>query len=63
ADEPTGNLDQETGEVAVELLFSLARTHGTTVLLITHDPNLARRADRHFAMRQGELHELQAVSS
>lgn len=51
ADEPTGNLDQDTGEVAFELLFSLAWTHGTTVLVITHDPNLARRADRHLEER------------
>jgi len=57
ADEPTGNLDQETGEAAADLLFALARTHGTTVMLITHDPALARRADRLLAMSQGELRE------
>jgi putative ABC transport system ATP-binding protein len=59
ADEPTGNLDQETGEAAADLLFALARTHGTTVMLITHDPALARRADRLLAMKQGELRELE----
>ncbi len=59
ADEPTGNLDQETGEAAADLLFALARTHGTSVMLITHDPALARRADRLLAMKQGVLHELE----
>lgn len=63
ADEPTGNLDQETGEAAADLLFALARTHGTTVMLITHDPALARRADRLLAMKQGELRELEAAAA
>lgn len=63
ADEPTGNLDQETGEAAADLLFALARTHGTTVMLITHDPALARRADRLLAMKQGELRELETAAA
>ena len=37
ADEPTGNLDQDTGEKMIELMFSLARDRGTAILLITHD--------------------------
>ena len=61
ADEPTGNLDQETGEAAADLLFALARTHGTTVMLITHDPALASRADRLLTMTQGALHELETA--
>jgi putative ABC transport system ATP-binding protein len=61
ADEPTGNLDQETGEAAADLLFALARTHGTTVMLITHDAALARRADRLLTMKQGVLHELETT--
>lgn len=57
ADEPTGNLDQQTGAVVVDLMFDLARKQGTAVVLITHDPALAARADRVFTMTQGELTE------
>jgi putative ABC transport system ATP-binding protein len=55
ADEPTGNLDQATGAVVVDLMFDLARKNGTAVVLITHDPALAARADKVFTMTQGEL--------
>ena len=55
ADEPTGNLDQETGEKMIELMFGLARERGTAILLITHDPSLASRADRLLHMNQGHL--------
>lgn len=57
ADEPTGNLDQNTGELVVKLLFDLARKRGTSVVLVTHDPLLAARADRVLTMTQGELSE------
>ena len=57
ADEPTGNLDQKTGGVVVDLMFDLARKQGTAVVLITHDPALAARADRVLTMTQGELVE------
>ncbi len=57
ADEPTGNLDQATGERVVELMFDLARKHQTALVLITHDPSLAARADRVFTMEQGVLTE------
>ena len=55
ADEPTGNLDQETGALVVGLMFDLARRQQTAVLMITHDPSLAARADRVLTMTQGEL--------
>lgn len=55
ADEPTGNLDQTTGALVIELMFRLAREQGTTVLLITHDPALADAADRHLTMNRGQL--------
>jgi len=55
ADEPTGNLDQETGARVIELMFRLARERGTAVLLITHDPALARQADRVLQMNEGHL--------
>lgn len=61
ADEPTGNLDQETGAVVVELMFDLARKQGTAVVLITHDPLLAARADRVFTMTSGDLVETTPV--
>lgn len=57
ADEPTGNLDQKTGAVVVDLMFDLARKQGTSVVLITHDPHLAARADRVFTMTAGQLTE------
>jgi putative ABC transport system ATP-binding protein len=57
ADEPTGNLDQTTGAMVIELMFDLARQQGTAVVLITHDPLLAARADRMLTMTQGELVE------
>lgn len=57
ADEPTGNLDQKTGAVVIDLMFDLARRQGTSVVLITHDPSLAARADRVFTMTAGELVE------
>jgi putative ABC transport system ATP-binding protein len=51
ADEPTGNLDQETGQAVMDLLFRQAATSGATLLLVTHDPGLAGRCGRcvHFA--------------
>ena len=55
ADEPTGNLDQGTGERMIELMFNLARNRGTAILLITHDADLAHRADRLLHMNQGRL--------
>jgi putative ABC transport system ATP-binding protein len=55
ADEPTGNLDQETGARITERMFGLARTKNAAVLLITHDPALAGKADRQLHMNQGRL--------
>jgi putative ABC transport system ATP-binding protein len=57
ADEPTGNLDQETGARVIELMFALARERGAAVIFVTHDPKLAARADRVFVMTQGQLTE------
>ena len=53
ADEPTGNLDLATGAVVMDLLFSLRARHGTTLLLITHDPVLAERCDRTVRLVDG----------
>ena len=55
ADEPTGNLDAATGEEVAELMFRLNREHGTTLLLVTHDANLAARCERRLALAGGRL--------
>jgi putative ABC transport system ATP-binding protein len=57
ADEPTGNLDQETGAKVIEMMFGLAREKGTAILLVTHDNSLAARADRRLRMNRGVLTE------
>jgi putative ABC transport system ATP-binding protein len=57
ADEPTGNLDDETARELLPLLLSLTRTQGATLLIVTHDEGLARRADRILELREGRLHE------
>jgi putative ABC transport system ATP-binding protein len=55
ADEPTGNLDEETGRAIIELLFELPRRRGATLVLVTHDPSLAARCDRVIRMRSGVI--------
>ena len=55
ADEPTGNLDIKTGEKVIELLFELNRKHGTTLVVVTHDHQLAERCQRHLVMTAGRL--------
>ena len=57
ADEPTGNLDDQTGESVRDLLFALNREMGTTLLLITHDTDFAARCDRTLRLHDGVLHE------
>ncbi|KNY40611.1 ABC transporter [Vibrio harveyi] len=57
ADEPTGNLDHQTAERVIELLFDLNEQHGTTLILVTHDSHLASRCDRVYRMEAGELQE------
>ncbi|NNE70953.1 MAG: ABC transporter ATP-binding protein [Rhodothermales bacterium] len=57
ADEPTGNLDTETGEHIAELLFDLNRTAGTTLVLVTHDLELAARTGRVIRLRSGAVQE------
>ncbi|THB63476.1 MAG: ABC transporter ATP-binding protein [Desulfovibrio sp.] len=53
ADEPTGNLDQETGAKVMDALFQLKSEYNVTMLLITHDPAMAERCDRAVHMRNG----------
>ena len=55
ADEPTGNLDSQTGKVIVDLLKSLAKSEKTTVIVVTHDLALAKQADITFQLQDGKL--------
>lgn len=55
ADEPTGNLDQSTGESIMQLILNLAKNRNSTLFLITHDANLAQKCDRTLTMRDGVL--------
>ena len=59
ADEPTGNLDRKTGDRIADLLFSLNRDFATTLILVTHDEQLAARCDRRLRLRDGKLWEEQ----
>lgn len=55
ADEPTGNLDEATGSQIVDLLFAIKRDRGATLVLVTHDPGLARQCDRTIVLRSGRV--------
>lgn len=55
ADEPTGNLDRETGAMVMDLLFRMQQEHKTTLILVTHDEALASRCDRTIKMVDGQL--------
>ncbi len=58
ADEPTGNLDANTGKKIIDLLFELNEEKGTALVLVTHDPSLTERCDRCFNLEYGKLVEL-----
>lgn len=58
ADEPTGNLDQHTAENVIDLLFSLNKDNGTTLILVTHDPVLAKKCSRVLTIKAGCLEEV-----
>lgn len=55
ADEPTGNLDTNTGAVVEDILFGLNREHGITLVVVTHDEELAARCDRRIHIRDGRI--------
>lgn len=57
ADEPTGNLDQDNGKAIIEQLFELNREQGTTLVMVTHDNELATQCDRHLVMSAGQIVE------
>ncbi len=55
ADEPTGNLDEATGRTIMDLIFEQRQRRGATLVLVTHDPNLAARCDRTIVLRSGRV--------
>jgi putative ABC transport system ATP-binding protein len=55
ADEPTGNLDSHTGKNVEDLLFQLNKEHGITLIIVTHDPDIANRCDRQIHIQDGQL--------
>ena len=56
ADEPTGNLDVETGKSIIDILFKMVREKKTTMILVTHDDELAAKADRIVRLVGGKCH-------
>ncbi|MGY8913751.1 MAG: ABC transporter ATP-binding protein [Flavobacteriales bacterium] len=62
ADEPTGNLDTETGEKVVQLLFDLNKELGTTLVIVTHDLELAQKTQRILRLKGGRIMEDQTVA-
>lgn len=58
ADEPTGNLDAKTGAQIIDLLFAMNHEHGTTLVLVTHDEQLASRCQRRLRLDAGQMLEL-----
>ncbi len=63
ADEPTGNLDSATGRQIVDLLARVNATRGTTLVLVTHDPEIASRAQASIALRDGRVVETRGLSA
>lgn len=63
ADEPTGNLDSATGAVVEDILFALNREHGITLIVVTHDEELAARCDRRIFLRDGLIVEDSAATA
>ncbi len=62
ADEPTGNLDSATGRQVIDLLLGLNRNHGSTLVLVTHDPDLAACAERIVTLHDGQVASDKLVS-
>jgi putative ABC transport system ATP-binding protein len=55
ADEPTGNLDSETGKKIFDLLHSLSRSENTTIIAVTHDMDIAGKTDQTFKLKDGKI--------
>jgi putative ABC transport system ATP-binding protein len=63
ADEPTGNLDETTGQTIIDLMFSLKRERGTTLILVTHDLALASKCDRIVKLRSGFVEDASGAAA
>lgn len=63
ADEPTGNLDEQTGKAIFDLLHELTRSHKTTIIAVTHDLDIAGRTDQTFRLSDGKLTTIKASSA
>lgn len=63
ADEPTGSLDAHTGEAVIELMFELNRERGSTLVMVTHDPDIARRCGRQIELHAGRIADARSVSA
>ncbi len=59
ADEPTGNLDQTTGALVIDLMFALQAKYGSTLILISHDPDLVQHCDRIAHIRDGRIERIE----
>lgn len=61
ADEPTGNLDSTTGDLIVKQLFSLNKKLGCTLIIVTHDQDLADKCDMQISLRDGKIHSMSGI--
>jgi putative ABC transport system ATP-binding protein len=62
-DEPTGDLDTETGGIIVEYLHKVNKEYGKTVIMVTHDPSIARQCDRIYRIRDGQIISVQSPTA
>lgn len=63
ADEPTGNLDSATGEIVEDLLFNYNKAKGVTLIIVTHDPDLAKRCDIQVKIKDGKIEAIEDQTS
>ncbi len=61
ADEPTGNLDSATGDIVIDLLFNLHKSNGTTLVIVTHDLDIAKRCDIRVYIKDGQVDKLEGA--
>ncbi|MDH4215237.1 MAG: ABC transporter ATP-binding protein [Candidatus Thorarchaeota archaeon] len=62
-DEPTGDLDTETGAIIIEYLHKVNKEYGKTVIMVTHDPSIARQCDRIYRIRDGQIISVQSPTA
>ncbi len=62
-DEPTGDLDTETGGIIVQYLHKVNKEYGKTIIMVTHDPSIARQCDRIYRIRDGQIISVQSPTA